>query len=302
MVSHSDAEISLIWERAEPVPRGPMAAPDRAHITQAAFEIADREGLHAVSVKRVASKLRVPSVRIEGYVTSRDDLLDLMLDAAFGEIEPAEDGEDWRSKLRAVAYATQVTAQRHPWLRTLAGTRTPCGPNGLRHSERALAAIDGLGLDAATMTQAVNAVLAYVYGFVQLELLEPSRKLDEDGELKRRNHTASYLMQQVSTGDYPTLARVFSGASNLTATDAFETGLNFVLDGIAMHAASRPEPAASGDTAMGTVATATPGEDGADGAGAEEPGDQAADEPGDQSVVHERATGHLRRGRRRATT
>jgi AcrR family transcriptional regulator len=299
MVSHSDGEISLIWERAEPVPRGPMAAPDRGHITQAAFEIADREGLHAVSVKRVASKLRVPSVRIEGYVTSRDDLLDLMLDAAFGEIEPAEDGEDWRSSLRAVAYATQATAQRHPWLRTLAGTRTPCGPNGLRHSERALAAIDGLGLDAATMTQAVNAVLAYVYGFVQLELLEPSRKLDEDGELKRRNHTASYLMQQVSTGDYPTLARVFSDASNLTATDAFETGLNYVLDGIAMHAASRLEPAASGGT---TVGTATPVEDGAGDVGAGEPGEPAADEPGDQAVAHERATGHLRRGRRRATT
>lgn len=264
MVSHSDAEVTLIWERAEPAPRGAVAAPDREHITQAAFEIADREGLHAVSVKRVASKLRVPSLRIESYVTSRDDLLDLMLDAAFGEIEPADEGDDWRSKLRAVAYATQATAQRHPWLRSLAGTRTPCGPNGLQHSERALAAIDGLGLDAATMTQAVNAVLAYVYGFVQLELLEPSRKLDEDVELRRRNHTASYLMQQASSGDYPTLARVFSDASHLTASDAFETGLNYVLDGIAMQA------------------------------GVQEPEDPAANQ--------ERPSVHLRRGRRHATS
>jgi hypothetical protein len=115
-------------------------------------------------------------------------------------------------------------------------------------------------------------VLAYVYGFVQLELLEPSRKLDEDVELQRRNHTASYLMQQVSSGDYPTLARVFSDASNLTASDAFETGLNYVLDGIAMHA------------------------------GVEKPGDPAAiEEPDDSAAAQERASGHLRRGRRRVT-
>src|SRR5581483_7472608 len=149
---HSDG-VTLIWERAEPAGRGATPPPSREQIVAAAFEIADKEGLHAVSVKRVASKLRIPAPRLEAYLVSREDLLDLMLDGAFGEIEPADEGADWRSRLRAVAHATQVTAQRHPWLRLLAGTRTPCGPNGLRHSERALAAVDGIGLDASTMTQ-----------------------------------------------------------------------------------------------------------------------------------------------------
>ncbi|MDP9117190.1 MAG: TetR/AcrR family transcriptional regulator C-terminal domain-containing protein [Actinomycetota bacterium] len=234
MVSHTEAvDAGLIWERELPAPRGPMAAPKPADITAAAFEIADREGLHAVSVKRVASRLRVPSTRLDNYLISREDLLDLMLDAAFAEIDPAvEDGCGWRQQLEAIARATQVTAQQHPWLRTLAGTRTPCGPNGLRNSERALAALDGLGFDAATMTQAVNTVLAYVYGFVQLELLEPGRKVDEQHEIERHAHTARYLMARVATGDYPTLERVFADAAHLTAADAFETGLSYVLDGI----------------------------------------------------------------------
>lgn len=225
--------VSLIWERDEPVARGGTAAVPRDQIVQAAFEIADREGLHSVSVKRVASRLRVPAARLESYLTSRDDLLDLMLDGAFAEIDPVHEGVDWRSQLSAIAHATQQTAQRHPWLRTLAGTRTPCGPHGLRHSERALSALDGLGLDASTMTQAVNTVLAYVYGYVQLEMLEPGRRLDEEAAAERRAVTARYLIGQIETGEYPTLARVFSDASNLTAADAFESGLSYVLDGIA---------------------------------------------------------------------
>jgi hypothetical protein len=95
------------------------------------------------------------------------------------------------------------------------------------------------------MTQAVNTVLAYVYGYVQLEMLEPGRKVDEAVELERRTHTAQYLIDRMSSGDYPTLARVFAEAANLTASDAFENGLTYVLDGIAAQVEpsdSHPEP------------------------------------------------------------
>jgi hypothetical protein len=220
-------------------------------------------------VKRVASKLRVPAPRLEAYLTSREDLLDLMLDGAFAEIDPADTGEDWRSRLRALAHATQITAQRHPWLRLLAGTRTPCGPHGLRHSERALAAVDGLGLDASTMTQVVNTVLAYVYGYVQLEMVEHPRKADADAEQERRAQTARYLMEQVRSGDYPTLARVFSDAS-LTATGAFESGLEYVLDGVADRVAA----ASAGASAAASTATSS-------GAGPRHAAGEAAPDPAD---------------------
>ena len=273
MASHTAAAREmLIWERPEPQGRGGSAPLSKEQIVQAAFELADREGLQAVSVKRVASRLHVPALRLESYLASREDLLDLMLDGAFAEIDPVHEGDEWRSQLRSIAHATQQTAQRHPWLRTLVGTRTPCGPNGLRHSERALSALDGLGLDAATMTQAVNTVLAYVYGYVQLEMLEPGRKADEDAELARRTHTAHYLAGQIQTGEYPTLARVFADAANLTAVDAFEAGLDYVLDGIAAQmatAAAGPDPEAEGAAAAVESADAQPGAD--IGAEAEQP-------------------------------
>jgi AcrR family transcriptional regulator len=230
----SDRDL-LVWERPEPAGRAgapPLAADAVAAV---AMGIADREGLHAVSVKRVASRLGFPAARLEEYLPSRDDLLDLMLDAAFGEIAVPDraDSAGWREDLEAIARATQVVAIRHPWLRVLAGTRTPCGPNGLRNSERVLAAMDGLELDAATKTNAANTVLAFVYGFVQLEMAHTNRKGDDDAaDLARRTHTAAYLGEQIGTGNYPRLAQVFTDA-DLTAEDAFGTGLGYVLDGVA---------------------------------------------------------------------
>lgn len=228
---------SLVWERPAPEVRPGASAVPPERIAAAAMEIADKEGLHAVSVKRVASRVGVPSVRMQAYLTCRDDLLDLMLDAAFGEVELLElNGArvDWRADLRALAHATEVTARRHPWLAGLAGTRTACGPNGLRNSERLLAAVARTGLDAATMTQTVNTVLSFVYGYVQIELLEPTRRSsNEVSEAGRRNHTTRYLLDVVSRGDYPTLAHIFAEASDLTPEDSFDAGLDCVLDGIA---------------------------------------------------------------------
>jgi hypothetical protein len=90
----------------------------------------------------------------------------------------------------------------------------------------------------------VNTVLAYVYGFVQLEMASTARKgEDAESDLARRGHMATYLLEAVATGRYPRLAQVIEDAS-LTTEDAFGTGLGYVLDGIAAlveGAAARPE-------------------------------------------------------------
>jgi AcrR family transcriptional regulator len=223
----------LVWERPEPVlPAGRPAARPR-DIAAAAFAIADREGLAAVSVKRVASRLKVNATALAGYLPDRNDLLDLMLDQAFGEVELPPRGADWRADLAAIARATQAVAQRHPWLRTLAGTRTPSGPNGLRTNERILAALDGTGLSPVERTQLANTLLAYVYGFVQLNL----GQLRSDPDGAHRTRTGAYLRERVGSGEYPNLAGVFADSAQITEDSAFAAGLEVVLDGIAARVA-----------------------------------------------------------------
>ncbi len=223
---------TLIWERPEPVLRGSVAL-SLVQIANAAFSVADGENLQAVSLKRVAAKLEVPRLRLESYLSSRDDLLDLMLDVAYGEIElpPHSPDSNWRAELRALAQSTHATAARHPWLMLLVGTRPACGPNGLSYSERALSTLEGTGLDGLSTVQAVNTVIAYVYGFVQTAQPHRSRPLD-DAELSRQAHTGEYLQAAASSGDHPNLARLFTAAAGVSTQQAFETGLEYVLDGI----------------------------------------------------------------------
>ncbi|MEU8195988.1 TetR/AcrR family transcriptional regulator C-terminal domain-containing protein [Microbispora amethystogenes] len=220
--------MSVIWERPEPGERRSVRL-SRQAVTAAAVALADAEGLEAVSLRRVAAALGTGPMRLYGYLDSKDDLLDLMMDAVCGEIPPPPPG-DWREELRAIARDTQRTARRHPWYVTLLGTRQPYGPNGLAYSERLFAAVARLGLPARLTVHAVDAVRAYIAGFLQLELLPGPEA--EPGEEK-----LAYLARSVATGRYPTLAWIIAEFEAVGPDEAFAEGLERVLDGIA---AARP--------------------------------------------------------------
>src|SRR5258707_15818308 len=107
----------LVWERPEP-PDRPMPAPlSRELIVQAAIQLADADGLVAVSLRKVAAVLDVGPMRLYGYIATKEELLDLMVNAVYAEIRPT--GDDWRRVLRSLAEATRQAAQQHEWLADL---------------------------------------------------------------------------------------------------------------------------------------------------------------------------------------
>src|SRR5947208_16753906 len=117
----------LVWERPEP-PERPVPAPlSRERIVHTAIRLADADGLDAVSLRKVAAALDVGPMRLYGYIATKEELLDLMLDAVYGEIRPAGDG--WREVLRSVAERTRRAVHRHEWLADLIGGRPQLGPN-----------------------------------------------------------------------------------------------------------------------------------------------------------------------------
>lgn len=213
-----------IWDRPEPARRRPPAPLSRQAIVDAALTLADAEGLEAVSVRRVASELGAGPMRLYGYVGSKDELLALLVDRVYGEIELPLGGGDWRAGLRTIAHGTERAARRHPWFVSIAAAHPPQGPNGLRLLEGALAAVDGLGLEAAAMVQAVHTVFAYAVGFVQLELV-PAAHPQQPPE--------DYVGRMVAAGELPTLARVFGSLGPVDAEASFGSSLEVVLDGLA---------------------------------------------------------------------
>ncbi len=234
-------EPTLVWERPEP-PRRPAPSPlDRDRIVRAAIELADANGLGSVSLRKVATALDAGPMRLYGYLSTKGELLDLMVDAVYGEItSPAPVGDDWRAILRCLAHRTRQAARRHEWFADLLGGRPHLGPNALAYMEASFAALDGApgfdGIDA--VMQAVGAVNAYVIGAVRSTTGE-QRAERATGSDKQQWQTAygPYMSRMLATGRYPTLVKIFRDATHPDADTAFDTGLDYVLDGIATHLA-----------------------------------------------------------------
>ncbi|WP_329238800.1 TetR/AcrR family transcriptional regulator [Streptomyces sp. NBC_00111] len=219
----------LVWERPEP-PDRPVPAPlSRERIVRVAIQLADADGLDAVSLRKVAAELDVRPMRLYGYIAGKDELLDLMVDAVHAEIRPGGDG--WREVLRSLAEVTRHAVHEHEWLADLLGGRPQLGPHALAGGETVLAALDGIDVDAVMpMVAAVN---AYVVGAVRREIAD--RRAERATGLDEKRWQAAlgpYLERTFATGRFPALATVVRDAAHHDADHTFRTGLDFLLDGI----------------------------------------------------------------------
>src|SRR5262249_58403709 len=97
---------SSVWARPRPEPR--RRAPAVEQYVAAALAVADTEGLAAVSMRRVAGDLGSGTATLYRYITNRDELVDLMVDAAQGEDPLPEPMRDWRADRAAVAHALRA--------------------------------------------------------------------------------------------------------------------------------------------------------------------------------------------------
>lgn len=144
---------------------------DRERITEATVRLLDAEGLAKFSMRRLAAELNVTAMSVYWYVDTKDDLLELALDAAFGEVrlpDPEADA-DWRDQLRALAAEYRAQLVRHPWLSPLAGRYLNIGPNHLAFSNTVQRVIRRTGLPAHRVTSAISAVFQFVYGYGTIE-------------------------------------------------------------------------------------------------------------------------------------
>ncbi|MET7608049.1 TetR/AcrR family transcriptional regulator C-terminal domain-containing protein [Streptomyces avermitilis] len=223
---------SSVWTRPRPEPR--RRAPGVDQYVAAALAIADAEGLAAVSMRRVAGDLGSGTASLYRYITNRDELVDLMVDAAQGEDPLPESAEDWRADLGAVAHALRATLLRHPWLAGELAGRPALGPNSLRRSESALRAAVALTPDITLASQALGAVRAYVLGSVAAQ--QALRRAEQRTGLSEEEWQRSmgpYITEVLAAGEHPMLARRVHEAEELHPDVEFAFGLDCVLDGLA---------------------------------------------------------------------
>lgn len=139
--------LDLLWGRREVGRRGPKAGLGVDEIVRAAIDIANAEGLAAVSMARVAKAVGFTTMSLYRHVTNKDELLQLMWNASSEGVSDLElDGDTWRTKLASWAMAQREAVESNIWLVQMPMATPPLAPNSLTWMERGLEALDGTGL------------------------------------------------------------------------------------------------------------------------------------------------------------
>ena len=227
--------LDLLWGRREPGSRGPKPGLSVDAIVRAAIAVADAEGLAAVSMRRVATDLGAGTMSLYRYVPGKGELVDLMLDAVFGEGVPPAPDVPWREALEHHAREGWAMYKRHPWAAS-AVTRPVLGPNALDSFESLLRVGASTGLAPGDVLNAVELVSGYVAGAAQranaaLEAERHTGVSDEEWWSARQSFWEDYF----PTERYPTLTALWEAGAYETRSDAFEFGLQRVLDGLAAY-------------------------------------------------------------------
>ncbi|GAA4559540.1 TetR/AcrR family transcriptional regulator [Planotetraspora kaengkrachanensis] len=227
-----------LWMRPERPARGPRPAFSRAQLTEAAIRIADAEGLAAISMRRLATEIGAGTMSLYRYVSGKDDVIELMIDAVVADYTPPDLdlSGDWRADLRGLAGRVREVILRHPWIAPLSGTRQQPSPNRVRMLDTALRMVDGLGLSFNEMLTVIGTVFAYVNGFVESELAEAEALRRTGLDLMEwMTLQVPYLQSVVASGRFPMVARMLTegGQDYVDVGDRFAYGLDRLLDGIA---------------------------------------------------------------------
>jgi AcrR family transcriptional regulator len=226
MSDHDDGSApgEVIWLRRESTGVGRPAGRSRGEITAAAVALADREGLDAVSMRRVAAELGTGAASLYRYVATRDDLLDLMTDSVGGEYDLRPPSGDWLADLVGIGRQGRAIMRRHPWLPALVITRTTIGPNGAALLEHVLTVLADHPAAPAAKLEAFAMLNAVVALLTQDELT---------GNRAERERAGRYLRHLAAAGDHPRIAEAMAGVAAAGAgPDLFDRVLARIVGGL----------------------------------------------------------------------
>lgn len=240
------AGIATAWGLRGRAQKGPKPGLSLEKIVEAAVKVALAEGLAAVSMHRVAAELGTSAMTLYRYVSAKDELLMLMMDAVSGTPPaPLTPGEGWREGLSRWAWGVLAAYRRHPWVLQIPITAPPATPNQVAWMERGLQYLQDTGLTAAEKMSVIILLSGFVRNEATLAASIAAASV-ASGTTSQRMLTAygQLLARVTEDGQFPALrtvlaAGVFDQADADEPDDEFLFGLERILDGIDVLMRSR---------------------------------------------------------------
>ncbi len=239
--------VELLWGLKEPPRRGPKPSLSVEQIAAAGIEIADREGLAALSMQRLADELGVGTMTIYTYIPDKNALLEVMLDLAYTDALPHSANAGWREHLEAGALGAMSAYQRHPWALRVFVAGPPTGPSQIRFLEDALQAMSETGLEDWEKLDVVMSITAYVRGaaHISVGITEYISRSGLSQEQMGIEYAKAYT-RILNPEQFPISARLLTGPPETPPSpEAYDYGFRYGLDRLLDGIARRIESAAS---------------------------------------------------------
>jgi AcrR family transcriptional regulator len=224
-----------VWTRPK---RGrEQPALSREQIVAEAIKLLDATGLDTLSMRNLGKQLGAGATSLYRHVANKDELIELVIDEVYGEIEVPDGSADWRASTAVCANSVRAMILRHPWVASVLGQigTSYLGPNVMRLSDQMLALFEQGGFSLHEADLALSSVLSYVIGWGINEaawMTSLARSGLGEREWAERMEPAA---REAAKG-HPRLSKLYeTAASNAGAEgreDGFGYGLERMLDGL----------------------------------------------------------------------
>ncbi|MEU8078500.1 TetR/AcrR family transcriptional regulator [Catellatospora citrea] len=232
------ANIAAAWGLRERPGKGPKPGLSLDGIVAAGIRVAAADGIGAVSMSRVAAEAGASTMALYRYVRAKDELLELMMDAAIGDPPPLDPDRGWRAGLTAWSWACRELYLRQPWVLRVPVSGPPATPHQLAWMDSGLAAMAQTGLREEAKLSIVLLLTMYVRNEatvavdMQTAVQALGSSLDE-----AMSAYGKLLKLLVDPARFPALARAIASGVLDRADDPHEEfvfGLDRILDGVGL--------------------------------------------------------------------
>lgn len=199
----------------------------RERVLDAALQLANSQGIEALSMRKLAETLKVEAMSLYNHVANKEDLQMGLVERVVAEIDLPVVGGDWRAEMRKRAHSAHAALLRHPWASQLIVAGLNIGPVMLKYVDATLGCLREAGFSYLLADRAWNAIDSHIYGFTLQELnfpLEPAEYAS----------AAQAFLPMIPADQYPylnALSQLVSEGQH-TGLHDFSFGLELLLNGL----------------------------------------------------------------------
>jgi AcrR family transcriptional regulator len=197
----------------------------RRRVLEEAVRFVDREGLEALTMRKLGAELGVEAMSLYNHVPNKSALLDGMVEVLLGELEIPAENHRWEERIREGYRAFRRLAHEHPNVFPLLVNRPPDTMDGVWLVEAFLKTLEEAGFGKETALHAFRALSSYTFGYAMAEIR--GFALEPDG--------SRLGAHSLSPEEFPRLCELKPQLENVDHDAEFEFGLDLILEGLKKH-------------------------------------------------------------------